>query len=292
MKNMKKLITLLMLAVLVVPALSLAEQDDAWGEPRVLSASKSGNRSINMFRKLSRTVTGRIESVSTDSVTITTEPKEKDEQKEVQVRIHEKYADEFTELLSQGLGEQAQLICLGRDADKPMLYKIKSIEGVDVSGQPNINAEIKERLRERLHSVDGRRPQPGMMQPGMGQPGMMQPGQRGPGQSGPAGMGKSKGGFGLHQNPELRKLERETQVLAKKYGQAQDREKDKLETELRDKLSETFDKKLELQAEEVERLEKLLEKFRQRLETRRKNRKVIIQKRFEQITEQEDDLVW
>ena len=53
-------------------------------------------------------------------------------------------------------------------------------------------------------------------------------------------------------------------------------------------LSEIFEKKAQVQKQEVERLEKQLKKLQSRLEERQKNREAIIKQRFEKLTSQED----
>ncbi len=94
------------------------------------------------------------------------------------------------------------------------------------------------------------------------------------------------------QGPEIAKLERQSHKLAQQYRRAEGEKKDQLAEKLRDTLARTFELKARVHEEEIERLERQLGRLRDRLERRRHNSEAIIQKRFSQLTGQEDDLDW
>ena len=94
------------------------------------------------------------------------------------------------------------------------------------------------------------------------------------------------------RNPQIVKLEQQSQKLASQYRQAKGRDKEELGEKLRKTLTEVFEQKVQTQAKQVQRLEKQLEKLRDRLEKRQKTREAMIQKRFTHLTGQEDELSW
>ena len=94
------------------------------------------------------------------------------------------------------------------------------------------------------------------------------------------------------ESAEIRKLEQQSQELAKQYRQAKGRDKEELGEKLRKTLTEVFELKVQTQAKQVQRLERQLEKLREQLEKRERNREAMIQKRFTHLTGQEEDLPW
>ena len=149
-------------------------------------------------------------------------------------------------------------------------------------------------MMPQLHQRSGRGGPQGDDRPGgmSNQRGSGMMGRMGPGQEmGPRGQeGRRRFSPG---NEQTQKLERQTHDLARQYRQAEGQEKQELEGKLRAALLETFEAKSQLQNQQVEHLEKQLQKLRSRLENRRKNREAIIDQRFEQLTGQQDDeLSW
>lgn len=313
---MKRLISGFLIAVLALPLVTSAEQDNKKVTPELLK-----NRRMDRLQ-------GKIVSVSESEVTVSIGTEDKPEQ--AKVFIPEKRRAEFRGLLARGWGQKAQLLCRKTDEGGLALVRIKSIEGVQIAERgrrwrgmrdgmhqrgkeldpeqrkrlrdrfrsvakklrenPELRAELRNLAKEdiqafrqrirRIHELAGESAKDGWHHPT--RPGQMKPKARMRG-------GK---GFGRRHDPQIRRLERETHELARKYSQAEGEQKEQLGQKLRDKLSETFDKKVELRAKEVERLEKQLEKLHQRLEKRRQNREAIIEKRFAKLTKQGDDLSW
>ena len=157
---------------------------------------------------------------------------------------------------------------------------------------------FRERIRELMPELHQRQGPDDRQEGGM-------PGRHGPGMMGQMGQGQGMGPQGHQQgrqgrdrfspeNQQTRKLEQQTRELAQQYRQAEGQEKQELEDKLRDSLVKTFEAKARIQNEQVERLAEQLQKLRDRLESRQDKRKAIIQKRFEQLTGQEDDdeLAW
>ena len=99
-------------------------------------------------------------------------------------------------------------------------------------------------------------------------------------------------GRGRPGNLQVARLEQQSQELAKQYRQAKGRNKEKLDDKLRNTLTEAFELKVEAQTKQIERMEKQLEKLHEQLEKRERNREAMIQKRFSQLTGQEDELSW
>ncbi len=108
------------------------------------------------------------------------------------------------------------------------------------------------------------------------------------------GMGP-RWGSGRRASPEIAeilKLEQQSQELAKQYRQAKGRDKEELGEKLRKTLTKVFELKVQTQAKQVQRLKRQLEKLRDQLKKRERNREAMIQKRFTQLTKQEDELSW
>ncbi|NIA07035.1 MAG: hypothetical protein GWP14_05275 [Actinobacteria bacterium] len=173
-----------------------------------------------------------------------------------------------------------------------------------LSEDPELREELKElakddpdafrqRIRQMMPELQ-QRPGRGGPQQDEGPGGMSD--QRGPGMMGGRMGPRGRQGGGRRFSPEdkqLQKLERQTRELAERYRRAEDEEKGELSKKLRETLLETFEAKVQLQNQQVEHLEKQLQKLRSRLEKRQKNREAIINQRFGQLTGQQDDeLAW
>ena len=322
---MKKMILGLLAFVLFVPALALAQEAQEPPVPQPDEGPRLAGPRANMnIEKLQ----GQIVSASKTELTINSATKDKPEQ--IKIRIPERRA-ELADLLSKGIGKKTELLCRKTPQGDWVLFRIGSIEGVDISSQPALGPEIREglhrraeqltpeereRLRERFTAMSEYfRENPQLReelrklakedpeafrarirqihaQPAQG----FQPGQPGPMPFGQRmGMGPQVP-VGPRFSPEMmeiHKLEQQTHQLAEQYRQAEGKEKDELAGKLRTTLSEIFDKKAQAQSQEVKQLEKRLKELQNRIETRQKNRETIIQKRFEQLTSQEQDkLAW
>ncbi|MCK4850220.1 MAG: hypothetical protein KAT11_02660 [Phycisphaerae bacterium] len=159
--------------------------------------------------------------------------------------------------------------------------------------------EDPEAFRRRIRQIREQGPgRPDRMRPRR-EPGRPTPqaGRRRPGEPMPPpgpGMGP-RWGSGRRASPEsaeIRKLEQQSQALAKRYRQAKGPDKEELGEKLRKTLTEAFELKVQTQAKQVQRLERQLEKLREQLEKRERNREAMIQKRFTHLTGQEEDLPW
>ena len=93
-------------------------------------------------------------------------------------------------------------------------------------------------------------------------------------------------------SPQIIKLEQQSQELARRQRQAEGQEKEELGEKLRKTLTEVFELKVQTQGKQVQRLKRQLEKLRGQLEKRERNREAIIEKRFTQLTGQEEELSW
>ena len=335
---MKRIMLALMVVVLVVPAVASAQKDEGFRDPPPGGTARATGR-LNL-----EIIQGKIVSVGTDEVVIASGSSE--QSKQVKVRIPEMNRDEFRTLLAQGIGKQGQLRCRKDKEGALVLYRIREIEGVDVSSQPGFGGDMRQRLQDRteqlspeqrekmrdrfgamsehlkenpelreelrklakddpeefrqrireemakLHQQTGREG-PQRDGRGAGMSGQHEPGMMGPMGMGQPGMGREDRGRFSPENDQTKKLERQTHELAGQYRQAQGQEKDELGKKLRDTLAEAFDGRAKAHIQEVKRLEEQLERLRNRLESRQKNREAIIQRRFEQLTGQEDDeLAW
>lgn len=96
----------------------------------------------------------------------------------------------------------------------------------------------------------------------------------------------------LEDNVEIARMEREAWELARKARRAEGDEKTRLEQELRSKLDQIFDQKLQLQQQRLEELEGDMQEQRSNLEERRRSRDQIIQKRQRELLGEEDAYEW
>ncbi len=313
---MKKLIASLLLIVLVVPGLVWAEEAKETKHPR-----QQKDAPARKGMKLEQ-VTGQIVSLSVDTLTLAKAVSSKGEEakgKHVEVQISQK--PHLRGLLAQGLGRKAQLLCRKTDKGAWVLVKIESVDGVlwsarlrqrlseraeeryrtmakQLQENPQLREELRglaqedpEAFRQRIRQMHEQMPmaeRPEIISARDGR------GRRKPGPVSRDGARSryARRGRGRPENPQIAKLEQQSQELAKQYGKAKGRNKEKLDDKLRNTLTEIFDLKAEAQTKQVKRLEKQLEKLHEKLEKREQNREAMIQKRFSQLTGQEDELSW
>jgi len=98
--------------------------------------------------------------------------------------------------------------------------------------------------------------------------------------------------FIARESAEVIKLEREARELARKARRAEGAEREQLEQELRAKLMETLDAKLEARSERIERLEEHLQEERNILDARRNSREEIVSRRLRELLGEDDLLDW
>ncbi len=87
-------------------------------------------------------------------------------------------------------------------------------------------------------------------------------------------------------------LEIKTQALATEYKSAAKTEQQKIKNELKQKLGELFEKKEEDRKQEVEKLEQELSELKKSLEVRMKNKSEIINRRMEELLDEDQYLDW
>jgi hypothetical protein len=82
------------------------------------------------------------------------------------------------------------------------------------------------------------------------------------------------------------------EALAAKYSKAKQTEKENIKRNLREELKTLFDQKEERRREEVAELEKQLQELRKSLEVRQKNKNQIIERRIQELLEEDEYLEW
>lgn len=137
----KQLINMIMASILVAGAAVAAQNADQVGG-RGLRRSSEGMRA--------ESVTGEIRTVSVDGLTIVIGQAE--DAKTIEVGLPRSDSQAYRELLAQGIGNKAELLCYKRPNGALRLVRIKSIEGVDVSSQPAAWPRIREGIRQRAQS--------------------------------------------------------------------------------------------------------------------------------------------
>ncbi len=90
----------------------------------------------------------------------------------------------------------------------------------------------------------------------------------------------------------LSELERESRELARRAREAEGTDRERLEADLRRKLDEVFDAKLELRRQRIERLEERLRTEREHLRAREEARADMIDRRLRTLMGEEDLLEW
>lgn len=144
-------------------------------------------------------------------------------------------------------------------------------------------AEMPESEREdffnRFGGMSERPPEP----PGRG-PGF------GPGPHGFGGPGGGPEGEGPAQaDPETRRIQREVKELVQAYHEAPDEAaKDEVRARLRGGIEQLFELREAERARQIERIEQDLARLKKSMESRRKNRELIIEKRLGELTADPD----
>lgn len=87
-------------------------------------------------------------------------------------------------------------------------------------------------------------------------------------------------------------LEIKTEALAAKYDKAVQAEKERIKIELKKQLDELFNQKEERRKQEVEFLQQEIIELKKSLEVRQKNKKQIIEKRVQELLNEDQYLDW
>ncbi len=324
---MKKRIVSLLLAVLVVPGLAQAQDTQ---EPRRAVEGCDGVKLERVAGKIvslsANTVTIATRAKSNDDkakhvkVQISAKPELRDlfakglGQKAqlfcrktdkgglVIVRVRSIEGVEVPEQRRQRPGMMGQMRHGGEELSPEQLEKRRERFGAmreHFRENPELRKELRElaqsdpeafgqrirQMHEDSGTASGARPRGGFSGRKTGQPG------RDGARPGPA---RQRGGRGMDRlgNPQIAKLEQQSQELAKRYQKAQGQDKEELDEKLRDTLTEAFELKVQAQGKQVQHLEKQLDRLRKQLEKREQSREAMIQKRFSQLTGQEDELSW
>ncbi|MCW8850431.1 MAG: hypothetical protein OQJ81_10675 [Melioribacteraceae bacterium] len=82
------------------------------------------------------------------------------------------------------------------------------------------------------------------------------------------------------------------EALAAKYSKAKQAEREIIKRDLKEELKTLFDKKEERRREEVMELENQLQELRKSLEVRQKNKNQIIERRIQELLEEDEYLEW
>ncbi len=96
----------------------------------------------------------------------------------------------------------------------------------------------------------------------------------------------------LEEHRTVANLERKARELARRIRRADQAERPELEAELRAALGEIFDKKMELRRERIEQLAERLEEERAEIDERAQARDRLIERRFELLLGESDELEW
>ncbi|MGE5681773.1 MAG: hypothetical protein ACM34K_12920 [Bacillota bacterium] len=91
---------------------------------------------------------------------------------------------------------------------------------------------------------------------------------------------------------KVSELEVETESLGLKYQNANKADKEKMKSELKNKLNELFELKETNRKQEVEHLEKRLSELRKSLQERRDNKDEIVRKRMMELTGESKNMEW
>jgi hypothetical protein len=96
----------------------------------------------------------------------------------------------------------------------------------------------------------------------------------------------------FEEQMESRRLDRRSQELAEAYRRATGEERERLGVELKKVLETAFAARLRLQSKQLEAMREELQQQERRLEAREQSRERIVERRFQQLTGQGDDLEW
>ena len=94
------------------------------------------------------------------------------------------------------------------------------------------------------------------------------------------------------EHREVAELERESRELAERARRADVQEKAEIEADVRQKLAEIYEKKIEIRREQVERLEERLQDEREKLDRRLEAREQMIERRLRMLMGEEDVMDW
>lgn len=96
----------------------------------------------------------------------------------------------------------------------------------------------------------------------------------------------------VQERMKVVEMERESRELARKARRAEGAERSELEAQLRDKLEEIFEVKLELRRERIDALEEKLRSEREKLRAREEARERLIERRRSELLGEDDALEW
>jgi|GEM_PF-1603139 len=96
----------------------------------------------------------------------------------------------------------------------------------------------------------------------------------------------------MEMSPEIMKMEREAAQMSRRARHAEGKDRDKIQSDLKQKLGEIFEQKMEAQKTYLDRLRSSLDKGRNKLDERKKLRDKIIDRRLRQLMGDEDVLDW
>ncbi|OGU57742.1 MAG: hypothetical protein A2V66_17320 [Ignavibacteria bacterium RBG_13_36_8] len=96
----------------------------------------------------------------------------------------------------------------------------------------------------------------------------------------------------VQSSRKISNLEVETQIIAFKYNKAAASDKQKLRTELKNKLDDLFELREKDRKTQIIRLENELDELKASLEVRRKNKEAVINKRLQELLHEDKYLDW
>ena len=99
-------------------------------------------------------------------------------------------------------------------------------------------------------------------------------------------------GLRIREHMKIAELERESRELARRAREAEGTGRSELEDELRQKLEEIFDAKMELRRERIERFEERLRAERESYQRRDDARESMIERRLRDLMGEDDALEW
>ncbi len=95
-----------------------------------------------------------------------------------------------------------------------------------------------------------------------------------------------------NESEKINELELETEILGAEFKSAKEKKKEKIREKLLGKLSRLFDLKEEKRKRELNDLKNKISELKKSIEKRIKNKDLIIQRRLEELTGEEDYLKW
>ena len=94
------------------------------------------------------------------------------------------------------------------------------------------------------------------------------------------------------RNQKISELEVRTQVLAHKYSKSNEAEKQKIKADLSKKLNDLFELREKDRKYQIDQLEKEIKELRESISVRRKNKKLIISRRLQELVGEDKYLDW